>query len=129
MEEERLTVPSGIGYLKGTVTLNAHERLETADLLTEHKDTLIVIGDCLSVLFQAGSCHRGCRGGDHLLERLCSRAYNLALGAYSLTEIGLYDEALILVRTLREMANLIALFNFDKNKVKEWSGADKKARL
>jgi len=27
------------------------------------------------------------------------------------------------------MANLIALFNFDKNKVKEWSGADKKARL
>ena len=68
-------------------------------------------------------------GGPHILESLCGRMYNLAVGAYLLAERGLYDEALNLTRSIGEASNLIALSVIDKEGLKEWLSSDKKTRL
>src|SRR5258708_6593527 len=88
-----------------------------------------LIGTALSVLYQAATCHRKCHGGPHILESLCGRMYNLAVGAYLLAQRGLYDEALNLTRSIGEASNLIALSVIDKAALKEWLSSDKKTRL
>ena len=66
---------------------------------------LAVLGTALAGLYTSATCHRGCRGGDHVIEALGARIYNLATGAYTLISVGLYDEALSLVRSIGEIGN------------------------
>jgi hypothetical protein len=80
-------------------------------------------------LYESATCHRGCRGGDHIVEALGARIYNLACGAYALISIGLYDEALNLVRSIGEIANLLSLSLFDKDKFGEWVTSSKPNRI
>lgn len=88
-----------------------------------------IIGTCMSALYQAGTCHRRCHGGGHILESLCGRAYNLSCAAYDLTNVGLYDEALNLIRSLAEMTNLIMLLSVDQSKIQKWIKSDRATRL
>jgi len=83
----------------------------------------------MNVLYQAATCHRKCHGGQHTFERLLGRAYNLSCGAYHLTIFGLYDEALSLIRSLGEIANLVMLSALDGPKIKEWLHASREERL
>src|SRR4030095_16079882 len=69
------------------------------------------LGRSLLLLTEAGSCQWGCRGGDHIIENLFRRYSNYAFGAIRLTCLGLYDEALALVRSLAEVGNLLQLFS------------------
>ena len=82
----------------------------------------------LSCLYQIATCHRGCHGGGHLLERLCGRAYNTGAAAYHLLMRGLYDESLSLVRNLGELSNLMLLSVVDPAAMTEWSISDKETR-
>jgi len=79
-------------------------------------------------LFQAATCHRGCSGGPHILEALAGRSYNLGAAAYTVITRGFYDEGLLLIRSIGEVANLIALSASDKQAIKEWLSSDGKTR-
>ncbi len=102
---------------------------ESIEHFKEFEASRRIVGTCLNVLYQAATCHRKCHGGGHLLESLCGRAYNLGTAAYNLTVLGLYDEALNLIRGLGEMTNLIMLGALHPPKIQEWIKADRKTRL
>jgi hypothetical protein len=122
-------VPIGIAHLSGLVRASAYVANETAKHLDEVENVRDTIGTGLSVLYQAATCHRECHGGAHVLERLCGRAYNLGCAAHQLVVIGLYDEALNLVRGMGEMSNLVILSAVDRPKIQEWVHANRKERM
>jgi hypothetical protein len=127
--DKKAEVPSGIAHLAFISGAADHSRKEFIASLGELRPIADIVGMCLNVLYQGATCHRQCLGGSHLLERLCGRAYNHACGAYQLASFGFYDEALVLVRGLGEITNLIALTCIDTNERNEWIGADRKHRL
>jgi hypothetical protein len=90
---------------------------------------MAALGTMLSILYRLGSCHYGCRGGDHQIEWLIVKFVNQAMSAYRLTRDGQYDEALTLIRGAGELVNLIWLFHDDPNAFAEWRASDKKTRL
>jgi hypothetical protein len=87
------------------------------------------LGAGLLLLTEAGSCHWGCRGGDHIVENLVRRYCNYAFGTLRLSCLGLYDEALALVRSLAELGNLLQLFHLDVGRLDAWRKADSKSKL
>ena len=97
--------------------------------LRKHSSDLSLVGVCLSILYQAATCHRKCHGGNHVLESLCGRTYNLAAAALELTFSGYYDEALNLTRSIGEISNLVSLSVVDKDALKDWLTLDTKARI
>src|SRR5258708_29825596 len=125
----RATIPSGIDHLKMVARLETATNSQSLKDFSTSDAQYQLIGTALSVLYQAATCHRKCHGGPHILESLCGRMYNLAVGAYLLAQRGLYDEALNLTRSIGEASNLIALSVIDKAALKEWLSSDKKTRL
>jgi hypothetical protein len=129
MPETKPQLPTGIEHLAMMTTIAIAIGRETLKHSKDHELNRKLIGTSLSVLYQAATCYRQCHGGNHMLERLCGRAYNLGCGAYHLTLIGLYDEALNLIRSLGEMTNLVMLSALDPPKIQEWLVADRRTRL
>src|SRR5437867_5520938 len=116
----RVTIPSGLDHLKMLAHLESITYRESSKNLAEFETDLRMIGAAMSALYQAATCYRKCYAGPHVLEALCGRMYNLAVGAYALALRGLYDEALNLTRSIGEVSNLIALSVVDKKALKEW---------
>ena len=129
MKQALAKVPSGLGHLDMIGEIEAITYRESSANLGKSVVERRLIGTCMSALYQAATCHRKCHGGPHVLEALCARMYNLAVGAYILALRGLYDEALNLTRSIGEVANLIALSVVDRNAIREWMSSDKKTRL
>jgi hypothetical protein len=127
--KKRIDIPSGLAHLEMVANLADANRVESMKHFAESSADCRMIGTSLSALYQAATCHRECHGGPHILESLCGRIYDLAVGAYLLAERGLYDEALNLIRSIGEASNLIALSVVDKEALKEWLASDKKTRL
>jgi hypothetical protein len=96
---------------------------------TEAPESRKRIGIYLDILYRLSTCADGCRGGDHRLEYLCGRAFNLAAGAYELIRIGLYDEALNLLRSLGELVNLLALSVSNGAAFADWAKSDYRERM
>ncbi len=86
--------------------------------------TFECLGDVLSMLSEEASCFHGCRGGDHLFERITARVVTHALASVRLALLGYYDESLALSRNLGEVANLLFLFAAEPGLVESWSNAD-----
>lgn len=86
------------------------------------------LGDVLSMLSEEASCFHGCRGGDHLFERLTARVVTHSLASVRLALLGYYDESLALSRNLGEIANLIFLFAACPDLLESWRGADEARR-
>ena len=63
------------------------------------------------------------------LEKIAARTYNLACASYSLISIGYYDEALSLVRSIGEIANILSLAVHDEQKFLKWIKSDKGDRI
>ena len=82
----------------------------------------------LMLLEQYGSCHWGCHGGDHLIERFAARATSYCLASIRLLWMGHYDEAYSLLRTVGELANLLFLFASDRSQMTRWRDADEGQR-
>jgi len=122
-------IPKGIAHLELIDTASKIAQEETIENLRRYLPQLVMIGTSLSALYQAATCHRKCHGGNHLLEALSGRVYNIGCAAYLLVRQGLYDEALNLLRSAGEVANLIMLSVVDKNAIREWIASDKKTRL
>jgi hypothetical protein len=124
-----MTVPTGRDHLE-RITLAAEGTIAaSASLLSKMSNDLSLIGTSLSALFQAATCQRSCSKGPHILEALAGRSYNLAVAAYTLMLGGFYDEALLLIRSIGEISNIIAMSATDKDAIREWISSDFKTRL
>ena len=123
------TVPSGLDHLAMIRSGAGYVASKTAENLADFKINNDLIGTAMNTIYQAATCHRKCHGGPHVFEALLGRAYNLSCGAYNLTMFGLYDEALSLIRSLGEIANLVMLSALDGPKIKEWLHASRDERL
>ncbi|MBF56202.1 hypothetical protein KF947_15100 [Halomonas sp. FeN2] len=124
-----MDIPSGLDHIEMLAKIAEQNQKLSAAKLDSVKSDLNVIGISLSILYQAGTCHRRCFGEHHILEALSGRAYNLASSAHILICRGFYDEALNLIRGIGEVANLVALSVVDKDSLQQWIGADTKTRL
>lgn len=107
-----------------------------ADISWQRTDTLgqkvpiilQALDPLLCALERAATCFGGCRGGDHRAEFLTGRAVSSCQAALLLMTTGYYDEALSIIRSLSELANLMALFVFDKSEFERWKVIDEKVR-
>jgi hypothetical protein len=86
------------------------------------------IGTILSLLDRMVSCWWVCRGGDHLIEYMCGKAASFGRASVRLTQIGFYDEALPLIRTIAEIANLLALFQLEPSSLSDWKSLPEQQR-
>jgi hypothetical protein len=114
-DERQQALPTAGQHLAWIIKAGYTMQYQSVKLLQEYKLECDAIGMSLNALYQVGTCYRGCRGSaGHVLERLCGRAYNLGCAAFHLLMVGLYDEALGLVRSLGELTNLIGLSATDR---------------
>jgi hypothetical protein len=111
-----------------TALFETNQFVHTDTHLDDAKYFFDVTGTSMAALYAAATCARGCRGGSHVMERLCGRIYNLACGAYALLCRGLYDEALNLIRGIGEAGNLLVLFHGHPRHRTAWESATEKSR-
>jgi hypothetical protein len=86
------------------------------------------IGTVLSLLTRMASCWWVCRGDDHLIEYMCGRAASFGQACLRLVRMGYYDEALGLIRTIAEIANLLALFQLEPSSFSDWKSLSAQQR-
>jgi hypothetical protein len=88
---------------------------------------ILALDVLLSYLERAATCFEGCHGGDHRAE-FTGRTVSSCNAALLLMTSGYYDEALSIVRSLGEIANLMAMFVCDMSEFERWKTLDEKAR-
>ena len=86
------------------------------------------LGTVPALIDSAASCLWGCGGGDHRGEFLLGRIASSAYATIRLMTAGYYDEALSIVRTLGENANLLPLFAADVTAFERWKSLSEKER-
>jgi hypothetical protein len=90
---------------------------------------LDALGTLLVFVYGLATCGWGCKGGDHQVELLLGRVVNQVFAAHRLMRSGFYDEALVLIRGISEIANLLWLFGSDPSAFAEWKTCDRKVRM
>lgn len=133
MNDDRSKFPIGLDFLRFIQDL-ADESSKAADKFCAEAgerlpQTLKATGTVLSILYRLACCHYGCRGGDHQIEWLAGKFVNQAVSAHRLIRAAQYDEALMVVRGMGEIANLLWLFHEDRAELIAWKAADRKTRL
>jgi hypothetical protein len=125
--------PEGTDFLKLAADVAEKCGLHTDNRIPEMgkscPECLKNLGTMLSLLYRLGSCHDGCRGGDHLIEYILGRTCSSGLSALSLLRQGYYDESLALARNIGESANLLCLFVKVPSQLERWKLAEPKTRL
>jgi len=86
------------------------------------------LGTAMSLMDRLVSCSWGCSGSDHAAERLAGRAYHAVRAGLLLWRRGSYDEALVMARSVGEVANLLLLFHFDAQAFASWKQLPDKER-
>lgn len=86
------------------------------------------LGAALKLLTELATCQWGCRGGAHTVENLVRRVCNYTSASLRLAHLGLYDEALTLVRPVSEIANLLQLFQIDSEALRRWNQLPERER-
>jgi hypothetical protein len=97
-----------------------------APLAYEHLGELLAFADLI------GSCNYSCPGnkpGEHALWYLIARVSSFGRAALRLTMMGFYDEALIIVRSVGEITNLLTLFSLSPESIQEWKASDRQHRI
>lgn len=87
------------------------------------------LGTVLSLLDRLASCFWECSKGDHVVEYLAGRTGSFARAALRLIRLGFYDEALVLVRSIGEISNLLVLFCQEDALFQEWKRSDHRKRI
>jgi hypothetical protein len=89
------------------------------------------LGTILAEADAIGSCLWSCpaEGFDaHTIQYVVGRASGFGLAIMRLSRFGFYDEALSLVRSLGEIANLLMLFRLDSAAMADWKSSDSSVR-
>ena len=86
------------------------------------------LGTVLSLLDRLASCFWECSKGDHVVENLAGRAGSFARAALRLMRLGFYDEALVLVRSIGEISNLLVLFCQEDALLQKWKLSNDRER-
>lgn len=125
-------VPIGLAFLDLVAGHEKECEAETASrretLGLKAPQCLAQLGTVLSLSDRLATCWWGCRGGDHLVERLIGRAVSSVRASLRLMSGGYYDEALSITRGVGEVANLLALFVADPTAFSKWTTADDRER-
>jgi hypothetical protein len=133
MSESKTEFPLGRAFLDLTQELADASSEGTdkfcADAGKSLPQTIDATGTVLSMLYRLACCYHGCRGGDHQIEWLAGKFVSQAVSTYRLIRAAQYDEALMLIRGMGEIANLLWLFYEDRGELAAWKAADKKTRL
>lgn len=128
-----MSFPTGFEFLKEHERLAERSAADTEQFLRGSGEKLPPsarrFGTVVSLLYRAACCFWGCRGGDHQVEWLSGRVVNQAMGSYRLIQSSHYDEALVLVRGIGEVANLLHLFNADPRALGSWKQASRRQRF
>ena len=125
-------VPEGLDFLE--LVWSQEDNCEActdrsfSDLGEKARSCLTEIGTVLSLTDRMASCWWICREGDHLLEYLCGRVETNSRGALRLLRFGFYDEALLLCRSIGEVANLLQLFCHDSDAYEVWRSSSRQQR-
>src|SRR5689334_18633072 len=103
-------LPKGIDYINWVFSKDDIKEAKTFDKFKLDGDnslqTYDALGDLLGMLYKLAVCGYGCHGGDHKIEYITGRSYNLAISALKLLRLGYYDESLSLIRSMSEVVNL-----------------------
>ncbi|MDA1107209.1 MAG: hypothetical protein O2845_02265 [Proteobacteria bacterium] len=129
------------GFLKGRELIDNIRRLEEAaqqaalqldakgQLGVRGPEMLTRLGDGLSLLAQIASCAWGCRHAGHAVENLVRRLANAATAALRLAYLGYYDEAIGVIRSAGELANLLQLFFLAPVELGTWTASSRSERM
>lgn len=120
---------NGNQYLHHLEELHKKARHKSNETLKPYVDNLKTIGISLEALAAVATCDGGCQGGAHLYQYLAGRCYNIGCATFSLIRLGYYDESLGLIRSLGEIANLLALFLCSNEDETKWRDSDTKGRV
>ena len=123
-------LPIGVDFILRHLSTE-HVLVSTPEniLPPESRDLLPTLGTGMSALYQVATCHRACRGGNHIIESLTGRGYNLAGASLLLVRHGYYDEALNLTRSIAEIANLLTMFAVVPDRYEDWVKCSRSDRL
>ena len=80
-------------------------------------------------LYLFATCYWGCHGREHIFEYLAGKCVSTIIVAKRALYQGYYDEALLLTRTLAEIANLLNLFWVKPDQIRRWADSDESARI
>jgi len=99
---------------------------QKAPLCYEHLGQLLGYADMI------GSCVYSCPGESedaHAIWYLVARTSSFGRAALRLMKMGFYDEALIIVRSMGEICNLLVLFSLSPEAMEEWKTSDRAYRM
>jgi hypothetical protein len=97
-----------------------------APLCYEYLAQLLAYADMI------GSCVYSCPGESedaHAIWYLVARTSSFGRAALRLMKMGFYDEALIIVRSMGEICNLLVLFSVSPEAIEEWKTSDRAYRM
>jgi hypothetical protein len=121
--------PVGLDYLKVAEEHVLRCQEDTNGAVKTVEDHVQALGTTISLLDRVASCIWGCSRGDHVLEYITGRVVGYSQSAFLLARSGLYDEALLLVRSIAEVANLFALFVADTAALSNWKTFPERKRM
>lgn len=126
--------PRGMDYITWIFSKDDIKEAKTLEKFKNDVDnnslqTYEALGDLLGVLYKLAVCGYGCHGGDHKIEYITGRTYNLAISSLKLLRLGHYDESLSLIRSISEIVNLLCLFRIDPTAYSEWRKCSQKDRI
>jgi hypothetical protein len=131
--DKRSQFPIGHDFLELTQQLADVCSVDTDKFCAEAGESLPAttagLGTVLSILYRLACCFYGCQGGDHQVEWLAGKVVNQAVSAHRLVRAAQYDEALMVIRGLGEIVNLVWLFHNSQAELATWKSADKKTRI
>ena len=116
-------------YSKDSYKEGLTSEIYTNDTEFKSFETYNIIPEFFEVLYKVATCGYSCSGGSHVIEYITGRGYNLGVGSLKLLRLGLYDEALSLIRSISEIVNLFALFGIEPNHLFEWYNQTEKERM
>lgn len=130
--DDKKKFTEGIKYLEAVRMQEGKCHAKTEEAVREFGRNLPALNDhlgtVLSMLERAACCWWGCAEGDHAMENLTGRSYGLSCGSYALMQAGRYDEALLLIRALGEITNLLTLFATQSADLQGWRAANEEER-
>lgn len=126
--------PKGLDYINLIFSKDEIKEAKTLekfkkDVENNSLQTYEALGDLLGMLYELAVCGYGCHGGDHKIEYITGRTYNLAISSLKLLRLGHYDESLSLIRSISEIVNLLFLFGIDPKAYNEWIKCSQKDRI